>query len=349
MIDITKFFRVRENRLEVLMVGIVGESSYHAQKEGYPMPLTSKNRAIWISSKIKDYLEKTNIKRVVLDCRLEEFTNYVALTVINELELDSDQILVLTSTDPKHILSGYNYVIDRLGDIDTFFFYSNLVKRQIDWENIEIDIPLISLAARPTEKRARLTKKLADLCKDKIRISFGNVSNFSISDTEYDLYTKILDPYPFPFLLHTDRKFEDHPLDFQDYAGDNLFQSLVSVINETNDFDNNIIQLSEKSFKHFAWHQIPIFNASKGHVEVVRSLGFDVFDDIIDHSYDVAPNSHLQELKILSVIAKFLKDYPTLADVNKLRRHIFPRLQANNELLRKFNQERVYEPWPYYG
>jgi predicted choloylglycine hydrolase len=109
--------------------------------------------------------------------------------------------------------------------------------------------------------------------------------------------------------------------------------------------------LSEKTFKAFAWHQIPIFNATKGHVDKVRSLGFDLFDDIINHNYDAAPNNYMQKLKILNEISKFLKNYNSINDINNLRKGIFHRLQANNDLLYKLYKykQRPQEPWPYFG
>ena len=349
MIDITNFLRVRENRLEVLIVGVVKEASYYALNEGYATPLSSRDRAVWIANLIKEYSVQGNVDQIVLDCRLEEYTHQIASEVIDILGFDTSRISILVSSDPKDVFSSYHYTIDRLGDIDTYFFYSNLLQRNIDWENVEIDIPIISLAARPTLQRARLIKDLADMCKDKARLSFGNLQHWPLKAKEIEIYADILNPHSFPLMQNTDDKFINFPGFFQDHVGENLFQSLVSVINETNDFDNESVLLTEKSFKHFAWHQIPIFNATKGHVEVVRSLGFDLFDDIIDHSYDNAPNSHIQHLKILTEVAKFLKKYPTTNDVNKLRRGIFHRLQSNNNLLNRLYQQRPYEPWPYYG
>jgi len=43
---------------------------------------------------------------------------------------------------------------------------------------------------------------------------------------------------------------------------------------------------TEKSEKCFLLGQVPIFVAPAGHVDNLRQLGFDLFDDIIDHSYD---------------------------------------------------------------
>ena len=350
MLDVSNFLRVRNDRLEVFVAGFSKEFSLHVRKENlYKIHDKRKNRVDWICSNIRNKLD-SSINLIVLDCRMENFfTNYIAKDIIKSLELEPNQVLVLTSTDPKDILNEYNYVIDKIADIDFALFYTKLMERQICWEDIIIDYPIMSLAARPTTQRAILIKDIADLCKDKARLSFGNILNFPISDDDITLFKNILYPYPFPISQHTDNKVLDHPCDMQDGVGDNMFKSLVTIINETNDFDNNTIQLSEKTFKHFAWHQIPIFNASRGHVEAVRSLGFDLFDDIIDHSYDFANNSHLHKLKILNVIAKFLKEYPTLESVNNLRKRIFYRLKANNELLYKLYKNRSYEPWPYYG
>jgi hypothetical protein len=44
--------------------------------------------------------------------------------------------------------------------------------------------------------------------------------------------------------------------------------------------------VTEKTIKPFAMRQIPIFNTVKHHVKFLRTLGLDLFDDVIDQSYD---------------------------------------------------------------
>jgi hypothetical protein len=44
--------------------------------------------------------------------------------------------------------------------------------------------------------------------------------------------------------------------------------------------------LTEKTVKTFCGFQIPVFVATAGFVNEIRDLGFDLFDDIVDHSYD---------------------------------------------------------------
>lgn len=64
--------------------------------------------------------------------------------------------------------------------------------------------------------------------------------------------------------------------------------SYVNIVTESNYFNEKIdaIHISEKSLIPFFFFQLPIFLASQGHVGKVREYGFDLFDDIIDHSYD---------------------------------------------------------------
>jgi hypothetical protein len=60
-------------------------------------------------------------------------------------------------------------------------------------------------------------------------------------------------------------------------------KSLFNIITET--YIHSTI-LSEKTFKVFAAGQIPIMCGPQGAIDHLRQLGFDVFDDIVDHSYD---------------------------------------------------------------
>jgi hypothetical protein len=50
------------------------------------------------------------------------------------------------------------------------------------------------------------------------------------------------------------------------------------------------IFFTEKTAKAFLMNQIPILIAAPGMVQVLRNLKFDMFDDIVDHSYDKEDN-----------------------------------------------------------
>jgi hypothetical protein len=52
--------------------------------------------------------------------------------------------------------------------------------------------------------------------------------------------------------------------------------------------------ISEKTYKIINAGQIPIMCGPKGAIQHLRNLGFDVFDDIVDHSYDNIDNWKLR-------------------------------------------------------
>lgn len=63
----------------------------------------------------------------------------------------------------------------------------------------------------------------------------------------------------------------------------------INVVTETiYDYSPGII--SEKTLQAFLGLQIPILIGYQGIVEHCRSLGFDMFDDVVDNSYDNLPN-----------------------------------------------------------
>lgn len=47
---------------------------------------------------------------------------------------------------------------------------------------------------------------------------------------------------------------------------------------------------TEKSHQAFSIKRIPLTIGSQGHIQNLRALGFDVFDDLIDYSYDLIPD-----------------------------------------------------------
>ena len=68
----------------------------------------------------------------------------------------------------------------------------------------------------------------------------------------------------------------------------------------------------------------------------MRSLGFDLFDDILDnHSYNESHPSNYR-LKVMSLCKKLYNKYPTNKELQNLRNEIWDRLDANNNLLAKY-------------
>lgn len=65
-----------------------------------------------------------------------------------------------------------------------------------------------------------------------------------------------------------------------------IMQSEFSIVLETYCDRNDVITFSEKIFRCLKLPRPWILYAMKGAVEYLRNLGFDVLDDLVDHSYD---------------------------------------------------------------
>jgi hypothetical protein len=108
--------------------------------------------------------------------------------------------------------------------------------------------------------------------------------------------------------LHLDNNLEN------DFIYKKTFESsFINIVTETY-FENNMIHITEKSFKPFNFYQLPIFLTTYGHVKKLRDLyGFDMFDDLIDHSYDNESNDRIRFKLVINEIKKLngvnIKDF----------------------------------------
>lgn len=241
---------------------------------------------------------------------------------------------ILASVNPEFEIDAghdnYNTLVDYAGMCDWQRFYTELTSQNIDFKSIKLDSILLMLANRPSELRAEYIKTFKDMLGDKCKASFGCREDELLDRTSH--YTKIMHPYPYPLLL--DGVVSRSPLEQHRVPGHELFSSLLQVVLETFEFDEKYVFITEKTFKCFAWHQIPIFVCTPGHVAKVRELGFDVFDDVFDnHKYDDIKNEIHYKMKVISSIKDFIKRYPTIEDCMILREKLWSRLVKNNQHL----------------
>jgi hypothetical protein len=64
--------------------------------------------------------------------------------------------------------------------------------------------------------------------------------------------------------------------------------SYVNIVTESSFIDSeSVVHITEKSFRPFYFYQLPIFVSSHNHVKYLKEIyGFDMFEDVINHSYD---------------------------------------------------------------
>lgn len=283
-----------------------------------------------ISNYINTHITSTNKKIVINAIGEAVIILQLVKDIIPLLRCNNNDITIIGSVEDYSILKDYNYIVDYNGMSNWYNFYTELQKSNIDWKNIQINKAILSLSNRPNMSRAMITKYLLDNFKDSSLVSFGlnQVNTHTLS-----VLTKEMHPYELPIVIDKNVSILENQ---HSPPNDIIYQCLVQVVSETLEHGDTYIFVSEKSFKVFAWHQLPIFVTVKGHVQKIRELGFDVFDDIFDgHIYDKEDVSNTNKLKIFSTIKKFMNRYPTLDHQKELRNKLWSRIEANNTHLAK--------------
>ena len=119
--------------------------------------------------------------------------------------------------------------------------------------------------------------------------------------------------------------------------------ALFNVISETAyEPESDTIQLvhhhrpgmTEKSYKCFALFQIPIWLAPYRAVECYRQLGFDVFDDIVDHDYDLEFNPNKRISMVVDQIETICN--LTKSQLAQLKNELMPRFRKNLQILESY-------------
>ena len=111
--------------------------------------------------------------------------------------------------------------------------------------------------------------------------------------------------------------------------------SYVNYVTETS-IVNGLIFPSEKTWKPFLTGQFGIWLSNAGHVEFLRAIGFDMFDDILDHSYDKEKNLHQR----IDLLHKLL-DHIMEIDLTQAWQDTVTRRQANADLFYSNNLEEL--------
>jgi len=143
-------------------------------------------------------------------------------------------------------------------------------------------------------------------------------------------------------------KYENNKLDLLQLDGGHItnvvtpecyINCYINIITETN-FYIPEIHISEKSFRPFYYMQLPIFVATDRHVENLRKkFGFDMFDDLIDHSYDLVRNNQKRMKMVFEEIKRLNNNKDLVIEFYKQNKH---RFEKNLNLFQKaYNKEET--------
>ena len=98
--------------------------------------------------------------------------------------------------------------------------------------------------------------------------------------------------------------------------------------------------ITEKTVKAFALGQIPIILGPPGQVEKTRQLGFDLFDDLINHRYDKPYDYNLRIKYFVDSLERFV-NRTSQSDLQNIKQALMPRFINNLELAKKLSMHDV--------
>jgi len=106
---------------------------------------------------------------------------------------------------------------------------------------------------------------------------------------------------------------------------------IFEIVSATQFNNNNEIFTSEKIFRPFIGFLFPIYVAQKGVCDLLRKMGFDLFDDIINHDYDLIEDNTERIIKVTNEIKRL--NEISFEDLNKIRTSI----EVKKRLLKNYN------------
>jgi hypothetical protein len=119
--------------------------------------------------------------------------------------------------------------------------------------------------------------------------------------------------------------------------------SYVNIVTESQFRDDfNVIHVSEKSFRPFAYYNLPLIVATQNHVKYMKDkYGFDFYDDLINHDYD---NEKSIGSRITMLIDEVIRLKNNKEDVIKFYKQNTHRLIKNQKIISEIkNNNDDYE------
>lgn len=273
-------------------------------------------------------LDQIKGRKLIIDFRVEGQCNVTAEPLIQYAKtLPVSDILVVYNTvvdveslsyravsHPTHLCNFAGW-FDRMLDTPS-----------VDW----VDSRFLCLMRRPSVSRAKLAQHLLQL--QHARFSFGSMC----LPHQMSEYQSLLPGVTLPITIDGTISRESGQEHDQSLP---LFKQCLFhiVVESSSQSDPGIWRsqfISEKSYKAFGLRQIPIWWAVPGLASNVRKLGFDMFDDIVDHSYDHV----MDEQQRLSQIVEQLQQFNewSLSKCGAMKQQLAPRFDNNYTLLNDY-------------
>lgn len=264
---------------------------------------------------------------VLLDFRSEGQCNRIVSNLVNTIkQFGATPVVLFNAIVDQSQNVAYEYhcmpawITKHLDWFETFRVYQN---------DLTVSRKFLCLMRRPSDSRAKLASQLVQNIHS-IKISFGSM---------YNAHTKpwqsFFPDHQLPLIIDDHVDETKLHVQAQSLFADCLFNIVAESSSQHDPWTWRSKFITEKTFKSFALRQIPIWWAVPGLVAEIRKLGFDVFDDIVDHSYDNEYNENSRLSRVFDHVIALDQTY-TVDQCQQLRNQISSRLDYNFNLVQQY-------------
>ena len=220
---------------------------------------------------------------------------------------NSDKVFVCLGRNPR-LYRLANLLLLKSHSLDQFGLISFLSKNKIPHSDF-LDFCPWEFKSEHTEIRSRLLTEF-----DKFKSSAAE--DFIINTTYEQVWP---------------HGYTDDYTNFTNSLRDEVYNNVfVEIITETI-FENPFFNITEKTKHSVLGRTFPIWLSAAGTVGFMRTMGLDVFDDIIDHSYDLITDD-IVRLNEVTQRNKQILSNPKLAKELWLKN--IPRFEKNIEFIK---------------
>jgi hypothetical protein len=178
-------------------------------------------------------------------------------------------------------------------------------------------------------------KKAPPTLLDRINWEFDQPRHDVVRSKMIDGYDLLMslnvnDQDEFEIYNHYGLKANDNATNFSLRLRSKYQKSFVEIVSESS-FCAPSFNVTEKTANSFFACNFPIFLGGSGLVQHLRDIGLDLFDDLIDHSYDTIANPFDRIVAALDNNQQLLTDAPY---VKQIWAQCRPRFESNYEKIR---------------
>ena len=204
---------------------------------------------------------------------------------------------------------------------------------KIDWDTLKRDRFFICLMRRRSRERSQLAREIrTNFASDDYYLSYASMINYTAWDEDAQCQIPILLDGP------TAGEEQHRATDPRFFSP--LINLVVETSSQTDEHAWRSLFVTEKTFKCFAWHQVPIWCAVPDLVKNIRTFGFDMFDDLLDsHRYDDIQDPVLRMSSMIKTLSQAITHIRSMG-IDNFNNMMMPRLRSNYARLKEMVKEK---------